>query len=145
MVTPFRHMSPHMIARVLVTVVLGGVDNIWIKPGSKVLYIGAAAGTSVSHVSDIVGSTGIVYTVEFLAQPDLARIVALNSHYVLKNGGHAVNSTRHPALIPRLYPRPYFEGKSPNDKRNILNTMNSSPSNHTNMTIMPSLLPNTDP
>eukprot|EP00978_Attheya_sp_CCMP212_P043580 scaffold286865_cov46-Attheya_sp.AAC.1 len=64
MATPFRHTSPHMIAKMLATVVLvlGGVDNIWIKPGSKVLYIGAAAGTSVSHVSDIVESTGIVYT-----------------------------------------------------------------------------------
>ncbi|MCI87311.1 rRNA 2'-O-methyltransferase fibrillarin 2, partial [Trifolium medium] len=25
------------------------------KPGAKVLYLGAASGTSVSHVSDIVG------------------------------------------------------------------------------------------
>lgn len=45
--------------------VLGGVDNIWVKPGAKVLYLGAASGTSVSHVSDIVGPTGTVYAVEF--------------------------------------------------------------------------------
>eukprot|EP00741_Cyanophora_paradoxa_P006890 tig00001049_g6665.t1 len=45
--------------------ILGGVDNIWIKPGSKVLYLGAASGTTVSHVADIVGPTGIVYAVEF--------------------------------------------------------------------------------
>ena len=31
------------------------------KPGSKVLYLGAASGTSVSHVADIVGPTGAVY------------------------------------------------------------------------------------
>ena len=42
-----------------------GVDNIFIAPGSKVLYLGAASGTSVSHVSDIVGPEGIVYAVEF--------------------------------------------------------------------------------
>jgi len=30
-----------------------------------VLYLGAASGTSVSHVSDIVGPTGTVYAVEF--------------------------------------------------------------------------------
>eukprot|EP00978_Attheya_sp_CCMP212_P021067 scaffold61103_cov38-Attheya_sp.AAC.5 len=134
MATPFRHSSPHMIARPIATAVLGGVYNIWIKPGSKVLYIGAAVGTSVSHMSDIVGPTGIMYMVEFshcpgrdlinmaksrtnkipiiedaryplkyriligmvdmifvdVAQPDQARIVALNSHYFLKNGGHAV-------------------------------------------------------
>lgn len=45
--------------------ILGGVDNIWMKPGSKVLYLGAASGTTVSHVSDLVGPTGVVYAVEF--------------------------------------------------------------------------------
>ena len=45
--------------------ILGGVDNIWMAPGSRVLYLGAASGTSVSHVSDLVGETGVVYAVEF--------------------------------------------------------------------------------
>lgn len=45
--------------------ILSGVDNIHIKPGSKVLYLGAASGTSVSHVSDLVGPEGSVYAVEF--------------------------------------------------------------------------------
>lgn len=45
--------------------ILGGVDNIWIKPGSKLLYLGAASGTTVSHCSDIVGPEGTVYAVEF--------------------------------------------------------------------------------
>jgi rRNA 2'-O-methyltransferase fibrillarin len=49
--------------------VLGGVDNVWIKPGAKVLYLGAASGTSVSHVSDIIGPTGTVYAVEFSHRP----------------------------------------------------------------------------
>jgi rRNA 2'-O-methyltransferase fibrillarin len=35
--------------------VLGGMDKIFIAPGAKVLYLGAASGTSVSHVADIVG------------------------------------------------------------------------------------------
>lgn len=118
--------------------VLGGVDNIWIRPGSKVLYLGGASGTTVSHVSDIVGPTGAVYAVEFshrsgrdlinmaksrtnvipiiedarhplkyrmlvpmvdtifadVAQPDQARIVALNASYFLKNGGHFVVSIK---------------------------------------------------
>lgn len=39
----------------LAAAVLGGVDKIHMLPGSKVLYLGAASGTSVSHVSDIVG------------------------------------------------------------------------------------------
>lgn len=45
--------------------VFNGLDNIYIKPGAKVLYLGAANGTTVSHVADIVGPTGIVYAVEF--------------------------------------------------------------------------------
>ncbi|GLJ12726.1 hypothetical protein SUGI_0196610 [Cryptomeria japonica] len=122
----------------LAAAILGGVDNIWIKPGTHVLYLGAASGTTVSHVSDIVGPTGIVYAVEFshrsgrdlvnmakkrtniipiiedarhptryrmlvgmvdvifadVAQPDQARIVALNAHHFLKNGGHFVISIK---------------------------------------------------
>lgn len=39
--------------------VLGGMDKIFIVPGSKVLYLGAASGTSVSHVADIVGPVRI--------------------------------------------------------------------------------------
>jgi rRNA 2'-O-methyltransferase fibrillarin len=41
------------------------VKDIYIKPGTKVLYLGGASGTTVSHVSDIVGPEGIVYAVEF--------------------------------------------------------------------------------
>ena len=100
--------------------------------------MGAASGSSVSHVSDIVGPEGIVYAVEFshrsgrdligmakkrtnvipivedarhpqkyrmlvqmvdvifadVAQPDQARIIALNSHHFLKNGGAIVISIK---------------------------------------------------
>uniref|UniRef100_A0A8R7UV44 rRNA 2'-O-methyltransferase fibrillarin n=2 Tax=Triticum urartu TaxID=4572 RepID=A0A8R7UV44_TRIUA len=49
----------------LAAAVLGGVDNIWIAPGTCVLYLGAAFGATVSHVSDIVGPTGLVYAIEF--------------------------------------------------------------------------------
>ena len=35
--------------------VLGGMEHVFIGPGKKVLYLGAASGTSVSHVADIVG------------------------------------------------------------------------------------------
>merc|ERR1719394_1150058 len=39
------------------------------KPGSKVLYLGAASGTTVSHVADLVGKEGTVYAVEFAPRP----------------------------------------------------------------------------
>jgi rRNA 2'-O-methyltransferase fibrillarin len=44
--------------------VLVHIDNIWIAPGTNVFYLAAAAGTTVSHGSDIVGPTGAVYSVE---------------------------------------------------------------------------------
>jgi len=45
--------------------ILGGIERFPIGPGTKVLYLGAASGTTVSHVSDIVGASGVVYAVEF--------------------------------------------------------------------------------
>ena len=118
--------------------ILGGLDNIYIKPGTKLLYLGAAAGTTVSHCSDVVGPEGIVYAVEFshrpgrdlvnmakkrtnvipiiedarhpqkyrmlvgmvdtifadVAQPDQARIVALNAQHFLKPGGNFIISIK---------------------------------------------------
>jgi len=53
----------------IASAITGGVDDIHIRPGAKVLYLGAAAGTTVSHVSDIVGPEGLVYAVEFSARP----------------------------------------------------------------------------
>jgi len=49
----------------LAAAIVGGVENIFIQPGSKLLYLGAASGTTVSHCSDVVGPEGIVYAVEF--------------------------------------------------------------------------------
>ncbi|CAR25655.1 hypothetical protein ZYGR_0A02200 [Zygosaccharomyces rouxii] len=118
--------------------IMGGLDELFIAPGKKVLYLGAASGTSVSHVSDVVGPEGVVYAVEFshrpgreliamakkrpnvvpiiedarhpqkyrmllgmvdcvfadVAQPDQARIIALNSHMFLKDQGGVVISIK---------------------------------------------------
>lgn len=136
----------------LAAAILGGVDQIHIKPGAKVLYLGAASGTTVSHVSDIVGPEGLVYAVEFshrsgrdlinvakkrtniipiiedarhphkyrmlvgmvdvvfadVAQPDQARIVALNSHNFLKNGGHFVISIKASCIDSTATPEAVF-------------------------------------
>ena len=50
--------------------VIGGVSDVYIRPGSKVLYLGAASGTTVSHVSDIIGAEGnnliYIYQVSFM-------------------------------------------------------------------------------
>jgi len=132
--------------------ILGGIENIWIKPGCKVLYLGAASGTTVSHVSDIVGPTGLVYAVEFshrsgrdlinvakkrnniipiiedarhpqryrmlvgmvdvvfadVAQPDQARIVALNASFFLKNGGNFAISIKANCIDSTALPEAVF-------------------------------------
>ncbi|MEM2975182.1 MAG: fibrillarin-like rRNA/tRNA 2'-O-methyltransferase [Candidatus Bathyarchaeia archaeon] len=52
----------------LAAAILKDLKIVPIKPSHKVLYLGAASGTTASHVSDIVGESGHVYCVEFAAR-----------------------------------------------------------------------------
>jgi fibrillarin-like pre-rRNA processing protein len=52
----------------LAAAILKGVQVVPIAAGSRVLYLGAASGTTPSHVSDIVGEAGRVYCVEFASR-----------------------------------------------------------------------------
>jgi fibrillarin-like pre-rRNA processing protein len=49
----------------LAAAILKGLSEVPVKPGNSILYLGAASGTTASHVSDIVGEKGRVYCVEF--------------------------------------------------------------------------------
>ena len=49
----------------LAAAILKGIKTVPMKPDHQVLYLGAASGTTASHVSDIVGEKGYVYCVEF--------------------------------------------------------------------------------
>ncbi len=49
----------------LAAAIVKGASEIFIKPGSTVLYLGAASGTTASHVSDIIGPDGFLYGVDF--------------------------------------------------------------------------------
>jgi fibrillarin-like pre-rRNA processing protein len=42
-----------------------GISQIGIKPGSTILYLGASTGTTVSHVSDIIGNEGFIFALDF--------------------------------------------------------------------------------
>ena len=44
--------------------ILKGVKQIGLEPGMVVLYLGASTGTTVSHVSDIVGKEGFVFALD---------------------------------------------------------------------------------
>lgn len=48
----------------LAAAMLNGMKGMFIRRGAKVLYLGAATGTTSSHVSDIVGEDGVVYCIE---------------------------------------------------------------------------------
>ena len=52
----------------LAAAIIKGVQTVPIKPEQRVLYLGAASGTTPSHVSDIVGEKGHVYCVEFASR-----------------------------------------------------------------------------
>lgn len=54
--------------------ILKGLQAVPIIPTHKVLYLGAASGTTPSHISDIVGEKGHVYCVEF-AQRSLRELI----------------------------------------------------------------------
>src|SRR5574341_2582844 len=55
----FRVWDPHRSK--LAAAIVKGLESIPITLESKVLYLGAASGTTVSHVSDIVGTKGHVF------------------------------------------------------------------------------------
>lgn len=48
----------------LAAAILNGLKTFPFKEGSTVLYLGASTGTTVSHISDMVGPRGIVFGVE---------------------------------------------------------------------------------
>ena len=52
----------------LAAAILKGLKTVPVCLGQKVLYLGAASGTTPSHVSDIVGDNGHVYCVEFASR-----------------------------------------------------------------------------
>jgi fibrillarin-like pre-rRNA processing protein len=52
----------------LAAAILKGLKKVSIQPKKKVLYLGAASGTTAGHVSDIVGETGHVFCVEFASR-----------------------------------------------------------------------------
>jgi len=52
----------------LAAAILNGLEKVPIQPNDKVLYLGAATGTTASHVSDVVGEKGHVYCVEFASR-----------------------------------------------------------------------------
>ena len=65
--TEYRVWDPYRSK--LAAAILKGLKEIPIKNAAKVLYLGAASGTTASFVSDVVGAGGRVYCVEISSRP----------------------------------------------------------------------------
>lgn len=93
----YRFWSPFRSK--LAAAIVGGIDKCWIVPGCKVLYLGAASGTTVSHVSDVVGPSGVVYAVEFSPRSgrDLVNLAKKRTNIV-----PIIEDARHPAKYRML-------------------------------------------
>jgi rRNA 2'-O-methyltransferase fibrillarin len=85
----------------LASAVVGGIENIYMAPGSKVLYLGAASGTTVSHVADLVGPSGAVYAVEFSKRSgrDLVNMAKKRTNVI-----PIIEDARHPQKYRMLVP-----------------------------------------
>ncbi len=112
----FRTWNPYRSK--ISSAIYGGVENIFMGPGSKVLYLGAASGTTVSHVSDLVGPSGIVYAVEFSMRSgrDLAEMSKRRNNIV-----PIIEDARHPwkyrMLIPHLVDVIFMDVAQPDQSR----------------------------
>jgi fibrillarin-like pre-rRNA processing protein len=58
----YREWNPYRSK--LGAALLKGLEELPIGEGHNILYLGAATGTTASHVSDIVGSRGLVYALD---------------------------------------------------------------------------------
>lgn len=85
----------------LAAAVMNGLDSIPFGPGSSVLYLGASTGTTVSHVSDIVGSGGVVFAVEHASRVarELLERVARHRSNVLP----IISDARRPGAYSGMY------------------------------------------
>ena len=66
--TPFRSK--------IAAAIKNGLKEFPIKPGSNVLYLGCAEGTTASHLSDIIGEEGVLFGVD-IAERTMKKFVAL--------------------------------------------------------------------
>ncbi|VVB77057.1 Fibrillarin-like rRNA/tRNA 2'-O-methyltransferase [uncultured archaeon] len=60
--TEYRMWNPYRSK--LAASIINGLKTMSIKTGKDVLYLGAATGTTTSHVSDIIGDKGTLYCIE---------------------------------------------------------------------------------
>lgn len=98
----FRSWNPYRSK--LAAAILKGIGYMPISAGSKVLYLGAASGTTCSHISDIIGDLGHVWAVDFAPRPlrDLIDNVARYRGNISPMMVDARRPGSYPAIIPKV-------------------------------------------
>jgi fibrillarin-like pre-rRNA processing protein len=85
-------------------VIMKGVQSMPIKPRSIVLYLGVASGTTVSHVSDVIGEKGHVWGLDFAPRSmrDLLDKVTRYRENISPILGDARNPSSYSARVPMV-------------------------------------------
>jgi|TARA_B100001971_G_C18265332_1_gene591627 fibrillarin-like pre-rRNA processing protein len=91
----------------LAAVILNKCNNIFLRKGDVVLYLGSASGTTVSHVSDIVGKDGFVFAVD--VAPRVMRDLIFNCGArknispILANANHTKEMIERVSMVDVVY------------------------------------------
>lgn len=95
----FRSWNPYR-SKLAATILNGLILEI--KPDSKILYLGAATGTTVSHISDII-KDGIIYSVENspVAVKKLIKLSEKRKN-VIPILGNANHPDRYSSIVPTI-------------------------------------------
>ncbi len=88
----------------LAAAIMKGIGYVPVRPGATVLYLGAASGTTVSHVSDVIGEAGHVWALDFAprALRDLIDKVARYRSNVSPILGDANKPMEYASLVPMV-------------------------------------------
>lgn len=95
----FRQWDPYRSK--LAAAIINHLEIFPFREGTCCLYLGASTGTTVSHVSDIVGPSGKIFGVEMA--PRVAREFLENVAKYRRNVVPIVADARHPEKYPSIY------------------------------------------
>jgi fibrillarin-like pre-rRNA processing protein len=101
----FRIWDPYRSK--LAAALLRGLEAFAFAPRASVLYLGASSGTTASHVSDLIGSEGRVYCVEFAPRVmrDLVQVCATRKNMIpiMADARYPESYRQIPELVDVLY------------------------------------------
>jgi fibrillarin-like pre-rRNA processing protein len=98
-IAEFRFWDPYRSK--LSASILRGLRLMPFREGTVCLYLGASTGTTVSHLSDIVGNSGRIFSVEM--SPRVARELLENVAKFRKNILPIIADARHPEKYTSIY------------------------------------------